>query len=45
MKEIFLGKDDYFPGLLPLVYTYLEFINCDSITYNRVSEYLDFIEK
>lgn len=45
MKEIFCGKEDYFPGLLPLVYAYLEFINCDSATFNRVSQYLQFIEK
>ena len=45
MTEIFTGKGDYFPGLLPLVYAYLDFINCDAITYKRVKEYLQFIEK
>ncbi len=45
MQEIFCGKSDYFPGLLPLVNAYLEFINCDSTTFNRVSQYLKFIEK
>lgn len=45
MGEIFNGKGDYFPGLLPLVYAYLDFINCDAITYKRVKEYLQFIEK
>jgi glutamate--cysteine ligase catalytic subunit len=45
MAEIFLGKEDYFPGLLPLVYAYLDFINCDEATYKRLSEYLQFIEK
>lgn len=43
--ELFCGKSDYFPGLLPLVYAYLEFINCDEGTYKKVSKYLDFIEK
>jgi glutamate--cysteine ligase catalytic subunit len=45
MPEIFNGKGDYFPGLLPLVYAYLDFINCDKLTYNRVKQYLQFIEK
>lgn len=45
MKEIMTGKGDYFPGLIPLVYAYLDYINCDSITLQRVTEYLDFIEK
>jgi glutamate--cysteine ligase catalytic subunit len=45
MAEIFLGKADYFPGLLPLVYAYLDYINCDAATYKRLSEYLNFIEK
>jgi glutamate--cysteine ligase catalytic subunit len=45
MTEIFLGKDNYFPGLLPLVNAYLEFINCDSATFARVNQYLQFIER
>lgn len=45
MAEIFLGKEDYYPGLLPLIYAYLEFINCDATTMERVSLYLEFIEK
>jgi glutamate--cysteine ligase catalytic subunit len=45
MSEIFLGKEDYYPGLLPLIYAYLEFINCDATTMDRVSMYLEFIEK
>jgi len=45
MAEIFQGKEDYYPGLLPLIYAYLEFINVDPTTMNRVSEYLQFIEK
>jgi glutamate--cysteine ligase catalytic subunit len=45
MAEIFCGKGDYFPGLLPLVYAYLDFINCDRLTYTRVKQYLQFIEK
>lgn len=45
MTEIFLGKEDYYPGLLPLVYAYLDFINCDPDTFQRVNEYLKFIEK
>ena len=45
MKEIMTGKGDYFPGLIPLVFAYLDYIKCDSVTLKRVTEYLDFIEK
>ena len=45
MEEIMTGKSDYFPGLIPLVYAYLDHINCDTITFERLSLYLDFIEK
>ena len=43
--EIFNGKDVYYPGLIPLVYAYLDYINCDSETYRRVDQYLQFISK
>ena len=43
--EIFNGKDEYYPGLIPLVYAYLDYINCDSETYHRVDQYLQFISK
>ena len=36
---------DYFPGLIPLVYAYLDHIQCDSVTMERMTKYLDFIEK
>mmetsp|Transcript_32456 Transcript_32456/g.36927 ORF Transcript_32456/g.36927 Transcript_32456/m.36927 type:complete len:142 (+) Transcript_32456:1-426(+) len=39
------GKGDYFPGLIPLVHAYLDYINCDSITRKRLNTYLDFIRK
>jgi len=45
MEEIFNGKGDYFPGLLPLVYAYLDYIQCDAETFRRVDQYLQFIEK
>jgi len=45
MGEIFSGKSDYFPGLLPLVRSYLDFINCDSVTSSRINQYLELIEK
>ena len=43
MTEIMCGKGDYFPGLIPLVYAYLDHINCDSVARSRISMYLDFI--
>ena len=39
------GKGDYFPGLVPLVFAYLDYINCDSLTRERLTTYLEFIEK
>lgn len=36
---------DYFPGLIPLIYAYLDHIQCDSVTMERMTKYLDFIEK
>ncbi len=45
MEEIFCGKGAYFPGLLPLVYSYLDYIQCDAETFRRVDQYLQFIEK
>ena len=45
MAEIMCGKGDYFPGLIPLVHAYLDHINCDSATLQRLNTYLDFIEK
>jgi glutamate--cysteine ligase catalytic subunit len=45
MNEIFNGKGAYFPGLLPLVYSYLDYIQCDAETFRRVEQYLQFIEK
>ena len=43
MEEIFHGKADHSPGLLPLVYAYLDYIQCDPATHSRVDEYLQFI--
>eukprot|EP01035_Chromulina_nebulosa_P016858 gene16858-22345_t len=45
MDEIFNGKEHYYPGLIPLVYAYLDFINCEQKTFNRLNEYLQFISK
>ena len=45
MAEIMSGKGDYFPGLIPLLFAYLDYINCDSITLERITMYLEFIEK
>jgi glutamate--cysteine ligase catalytic subunit len=45
MAEIMTGKGDYFPGLIPLLYAYLDHINCDKVTRSRLEMYLDFIER
>lgn len=45
MGEIMTGKGDYFPGLIPLIFAYLDHINCDSITRQRIEMYLDLIKR
>lgn len=45
MKEIMTGKADYFPGLIPLVRAYLDYVNCDPIAHAQITKYLDFIEQ
>lgn len=45
MNEIMNGKGDYFPGFIPLIYAYLEFIKCDKLTFARIKDYLVFIER
>jgi glutamate--cysteine ligase catalytic subunit len=45
MKEIMTGKSDYFPGLIPLVRAYLDYINCDDVAHRKITKYLDFIEQ
>jgi len=43
MGEILGGKGTYFPGLVPLVYAYLDHIQCDRETFKRLDCYLSFI--
>merc|ERR1719223_204691 len=45
LSEIMTGKGDYFPGLIPLVRAYVDYIKCDPIANERITLYLDFIEK
>jgi glutamate--cysteine ligase catalytic subunit len=45
MAQIMTGKGDYFPGLISLVRAYVDYINCDMITYKHLTNYLEFIEK
>jgi len=45
MKEIMTGKGDFFPGLIPLVRAYLDFINIDDVAHAKITKYLDFIEQ
>jgi len=45
LAEIMMGKGDYFPGLIPLIRAYLDYIRCDAFTLARVKQYLNLIEK
>jgi glutamate--cysteine ligase catalytic subunit len=40
-----LGKGDYYPGLIPLCYAYLEHIGCDAETAERVGQYLELLRQ
>lgn len=43
IEEIMLGKGDNFPGLIPLIWAYLDIIECDDSTQAVVEEYVDYI--
>eukprot|EP00316_Scyphosphaera_apsteinii_P011375 CAMPEP_0119346040 /NCGR_PEP_ID=MMETSP1333-20130426/107801_1 /TAXON_ID=418940 /ORGANISM="Scyphosphaera apsteinii, Strain RCC1455" /LENGTH=699 /DNA_ID=CAMNT_0007358535 /DNA_START=74 /DNA_END=2173 /DNA_ORIENTATION=+ len=45
VSEIMSGKGDYFPGLIPLIFAYLDAIQCDAETYEQMRIYLDFIRR
>ena len=45
MAEIMGGKGDYFPGLIPLIFAYLDYINCDKVSRAKLTTYLEFIGK
>jgi len=45
IAEIMLGKGTYYPGLIPLVYAYLEHINCSPEILKKVTSYLVYIQK
>ncbi|CAI5730208.1 unnamed protein product [Peronospora destructor] len=45
IAEIMLGKGSYFPGLIPLVYAYLDYIECDESTLTLVKKYMGLIAK
>lgn len=45
MPEIMNGKGDYYPGLIPLIYAYLEHINCDDQSFARIEQYLTLIQR
>ena len=44
IAEILTGKGDYYPGLIPLVYGYLEHISVSETIKKQVHQYLDLIE-
>lgn len=43
LDEIMNGKDCYFPGLIPLIYGYMDFIKCEYETFTKLDQYLTFI--
>jgi hypothetical protein len=43
LAEVFLG-DSKFPGLIPMIFTYLDVINCDPETRAVVDEYVSNVD-
>jgi len=43
--EIIDGKGDYFPGLAPLAYAYLEHIGCDRDSLATISRYVEHVRR
>ncbi|XP_002023418.2 glutamate--cysteine ligase [Drosophila persimilis] len=45
INEIFNGKSNVFPGLVPLIRSYLQSMEVDTDTHCTIEQYLRFIEK
>ncbi len=43
IREILLGKGNDFPGLIPLIWSYLDIVNVDNETRTKVEEYIDLV--
>ena len=43
LDEVMNGKCTYFPGLIPLIYGYLDFIKCEYENFMKLDQYLQFI--
>ena len=43
LEEIFCGKCTYYPGLIPLIYAYLEYIRLPPETFDKIDRYLQYI--
>ena len=44
LKEIMGGKEDYFPGLVPLCHAYLDAIQVDAETRVQLTRYLELVQ-
>lgn len=45
IADIVSGRDGLFPGLVPLIFTYLEEIECDPETLELMRSYMELIER
>ena len=43
IHEILAGKEEAFPGLVPMIFAYLDQINCDSEALGRIRSYMDLL--
>lgn len=43
MKEIFAGKGENFPGLMSLIYSYLDTLDVDECERKKIVDYLEFV--
>jgi Glutamate-cysteine ligase len=42
-EQILCGTGSHFPGLIPLIYTYLDIIRCDDDTRTAIQQYMHLI--
>ncbi len=45
LHEILMGKGPEFSGLVPLVFAYLDIIQCDSETRSTIATYIEFVTR
>jgi glutamate--cysteine ligase catalytic subunit len=45
VQQILMGKGTYFPGLVPMIFAYLDATGCDTDTRKKIEDYMRFVVK